>query len=396
MDFRETPEQQRFRAEVRSWLAENLPPGWGSAGYRGARTAEESMAFAKRWQRRLYEGGWAGLHWPEAYGGRGASIIEQLIWSEEYARAWAPNLIAISVGPSLTGPVLMQKGKAWQKDRFLKNILTGEEVWCQGFSEPNAGSDLAALRTRGEIVGDELVVTGQKIWTSFAQYADWCILVVRTNPDAPRKHDGITFALMDMRSPGIDIRPLTEMTGEDWFNEVFLNGVRIPLENVVGELDRGWDVIVNTLSHERASASYHSGLQAQLALLRGLLRKLPRGRGVAADDPWVRQQIARFSIELKNLRLNAFRNADTVERTGVPGPMGSTLKLGWSELDQRVKNFAAQVLGPYGLLLEGSPHSVDDGLWSYELLWSRAATIYAGTSEIQRNIIAERVLGLPR
>jgi alkylation response protein AidB-like acyl-CoA dehydrogenase len=396
MDFTESPEITAYRRRVRRWLRENLPEGWGRGGYDGPRTAAERVTFAKQWQRRLHEGGWAGISWPVEYGGTGASITEQMIYGEEYARAWGPDLIMLGVGLALTGPVLMHCGTPWQKERFISKILTAEEIWCQGFSEPGAGSDLAALRTRGEVRGDEIVVTGQKIWTSFAQYADWCILVVRTNPNAARKHDGMTFLLVDMRSPGIEIRPLTEMTGEDWFNEVFLNGVRIPLENVVGELDRGWDVIVNTLSHERASASYHSGLQAQLALLRGLLRKLPRGRGVAADDPWVRQQIARFSIELKNLRLNAFRNADTVERTGVPGPMGSTLKLGWSELDQRVKNFAAQVLGPYGLLLEGSPHSVDDGLWSYELLWSRAATIYAGTSEIQRNIIAERVLGLPR
>jgi alkylation response protein AidB-like acyl-CoA dehydrogenase len=330
------------------------------------------------------------------YGGRGASILEQLIWSEEYARAWAPNLISISVGPSLTGPVLIQKGRPWQKDRFLKNILTGEEVWCQGFSEPGAGSDLAALRTRGEVVGDEVVVTGQKIWTSFAQFADWCILVVRTDPDAARKHDGITFLLVDMRTPGIEIRPLTEMTGEDWFNEVFFDRVRVPLANVVGEIGRGWDVIVDTLSHERASAAPHARLEAEIELLRRLVRRLPRGGGVAADDPVLRQQLARFSIEITNLRLNAYRNADTIERTGLPGPMGSTLKLGWSELDQRVKELAAEVLGPYGLLREGDPLAVDAGFWSHELLWSRAATIYAGTSEIQRNIIAERVLGLPR
>jgi alkylation response protein AidB-like acyl-CoA dehydrogenase len=396
MDFRESPKQQIFRAEVRSWLAENLPPGSGSAGRRGPMTAAGSVAFARQWQRRLYEGGWAGLAWPVEYGGRGASILEQLIWGEEYARAWAPNLISISVGPTLTGPVLIHRGLAWQKDRFLKPILTGEEVWCQGFSEPGAGSDLAALRTRGELRGDEIVVSGQKIWTSFAQYADWCILVVRTNPDVSRKHDGISFLLVDMKTPGIEIRPLTEMTGEDWFNEVFFEGVRVPRENVVGEIDRGWDVIVSTLSHERASAAPHARLEAEIELLRELARRTLLGRRMAAEDPWVRQQLARFSTEITILRLNAYRNADTIERTGVPGPMGSTLKLGWSELDQRVKEFAAELLGPYGLLTGRDPLAVDDGFWNHELLWSRAATIYAGTSEIQRNIIAERVLGLPR
>ncbi len=395
MDFRETPAQQAFRAEVRSWLAENLPPGSGALR-RGPSTAAESVAAARQWQRRLYEDGWAGLAWPVEYGGRGASILEQLIWGEEYARAWAPNLTSLSVGPTLTGPVLIQKGRPWQKDRFLKKILSGEEIWCQGFSEPGAGSDLAALRTRGELCGDEIVVSGQKIWTSFAQYADWCILVVRTNPDAPRKHDGITFLLVDMKSPGIEIRPLTEMTGEDWFNEVFFDRVRVPRENAVGEIDGGWDVIVNTLSHERASAAPHARLEAEIELLRDLVRRLPRGGGLAAQDPWVRQQLARFTIEVTSLRLGAYRNADTIERTGVPGPMGSTQKLGWSELDQRVKQFAAELLGPYGLLTGRDPRAVDDGYWSHELLWSRAATIYAGSSEIQRNIIAERVLGLPR
>ncbi len=396
MDLRESPQQQAFRAEARAWLAANLPEGWGTEAFQAPKGADESFAFARAWQRRLYEGGWAGLAWPEDYGGRGASILEQLIWSEEYARAWAPNLISISVGPSLTGPVLIHKGTPWQKERFLQKILSGEEVWCQGFSEPGAGSDLAALRTRGEIVGDEVIVTGQKIWTSFARYSDWCILVVRTNPEAKKKHDGISFLLLDMKSPGVEIRPLTEMTGEDWFNEVFFEGVRVPIENVVGEIDKGWDVILDTLSHERASAAPHAKLEAELERLRRLARRIPRGSGTAADDPRVRQQLAQFSIEIQTLRLNAFRNADTIERTGVPGPMGSTLKLGWSELDQRVKDLAAEILGPYGLVEAGDPVAVEDGYWSYELLWSRAATIYAGTSEVQRNIIAERVLGLPR
>jgi alkylation response protein AidB-like acyl-CoA dehydrogenase len=396
VDFSETPEHARFRGEVRAWLAGNLPSGWGAPGHRGPDTAAERMRFTRWWQGKLFEGGWSGLAWPKAFGGRELGVLEQMIWGEEYARAFAPDLISLGVGISLTGPVLIAKGMPWQREAFLRKILTGEHIWCQGFSEPGAGSDLAALRTRGEVAADAVVVTGQKIWTSFAQYADWCILIVRTDPNARRKHDGITFLLVDMQTPGIEIRPLKEMTGEDWFNEVFFDRVRVPRENVVGEIGGGWDVILNVLSHERASASPHAKLEAELALLRDLARRVPWRSSVAADDPVIRQQLARFTIEVLTLRLNAYRNVATIERTGVPGPQGSTQKLGWSELDQRIKDFAGRMLGPAGLLLPGDPFAADGGRWAHEQLWSRAATIYAGTSEVQRNIIAERVLGLPR
>jgi alkylation response protein AidB-like acyl-CoA dehydrogenase len=396
VDFRESPERASFRREVRTWLEKNLPPGWSSPHGTGPRTAAETVEFSRRWLKKLHADGWAGLSWPTECGGRGAGILEQLIWSEEYARAWAPDLISVSVGTSLTGPVLIQCGAPWQKQRFLHKILCGDEIWCQGFSEPDAGSDLAALRTRGEVEGDEIVVTGQKIWTSFAQYADWCILVVRTDPEPARKHDGLTFLLVDMQSPGIEIRPLTDMIGEDWFNEVFFDHVRVPIANVVGQVGGGWDIVIHTLSHERASAAPHARLESELELLRQLARRVRSGGRAAAEDPRVRQQLARFSTEVTALRINAYRNAEIVERTGSPGPMGSTLKLGWSELDQRVKAFAAELLGPYGLLLGDQPHAIDGGFWSHALLWSRAASIYAGTSEVQRNIIAERVLGLPR
>jgi alkylation response protein AidB-like acyl-CoA dehydrogenase len=396
MDFRESPEHARFRLEVRAWLEANLPPGWGKLAHRGPESAAERMRFTRWWQRRLFDGGWAGLAWPKEHGGRELGLVEQTIWSEEYARAWAPDLISLGVGIALTGPVLMAKGKEWQRRAFLKKILTGEHIWCQGFSEPGAGSDLAALRTRGELEGECIVVTGQKIWTSFAQFADWCILVVRTDPEARRKHDGLTFLLVDMQSPGIEIRPLKEMTGEDWFNEVFFDRVRVPVRNVVGEIGGGWEVVVNTLAHERVSAAPHARLEAQLGLLRELARRTPRGRGVAADDPVVRQQLARFTIEVTALRLNAYRNIASIERTGHPGPQGSTQKLGWSELEQRVQDLAGRILGPAGLLLPGDALAPDGGHWAHEQLWSRAATLYAGTSEVQRNIVAERVLGLPR
>lgn len=396
MDFRFTPEQEKFRLAVHRWLADNLPPGWGTPDYRAPESGEAQIAFVKQWQRKLYDAGWAGLSWPVEYGGRGASVMEQMIFGEEYARALAPSMITLGVGLDLVGPTLIRWGPPRQRERFLHKILTGEEIWCQGFSEPNAGSDLAALQTRGELRGDELVVTGQKVWTSFAQFADWCLLVVRSDPKAGSKHKGLSVLLLDMKSPGIEVRPLREMTGHAWFNQVFFDSVRVPVENVVGPLHEGWDVVISTLSHERSSAAPHARLEAELAMLRRLARELPYRGGVAADDPIVRDRLARFAIEATILRITAYRNAAAVERTGAPGAEGSTLKLGWSELDQRVKEFAIEMLGPVGLLERGDPRAVDAGYWSYELLWSRAATIYAGTSEIQRNIIAERVLGLPR
>ena len=395
MDLRDTPEEARFRAEARTWLRANLPEGWGTPAFAMPRSAAERVAFGKAWQRRLYEGGWAGLDWPAEYGGRGASVIESLIWGEEYARAWAPDLTSLSVGTSLTGPTIIHHGTDWQKRRFLAPILRGEEVWCQGFSEPNAGSDLAALRTRGEVRGDEIVVTGQKIWTSFAQHAEWCILVVRTNPEGP-KHQGLTFLVCEMASAGISVRPLREMTGEAWFNEVFFDGVRVPRENVIGAIDRGWDVVLTTLSHERGSSAPHSRLEAELERLVEVARRTPRGDGWALDDPRIREKLAAFATEVRLLRMTAYRNASAVQKTGRPGPEGSTLKLFWSELNQRVKDTAVEILGSEGLVPEGDPLAPDAGYWAHELLWSRAATIYAGTSEIQRNILAQRVLGLPR
>ncbi|MCX8071444.1 MAG: acyl-CoA dehydrogenase [Candidatus Binatia bacterium] len=395
MDLRLSPSEEVFRREVRAWLERNLPPGWGTADYRPPRTAEEQVAFARSWQRKLYDGGWAGITWPKEYGGRGASVIEQLIYNEEYARLAAPDILCLKIGLSLVGPTLMACGTEQQKRRFLGPILRGEEIWCQGFSEPNAGSDLASVRTRAERSGDELVVTGQKIWTSVARYADWCMLVTRTRADGP-KHHGLTFLLVDMKSPGITVRPLREMTGEAWFNEVFFDQVRVPLENVVGEIDRGWDVVMATLGHERAGTTPHVRLQAEARRLANLVKTTPFGRGSAADDPVVRQKVAQSWIETSILRFSAYRNVTRLSRTGVPGPEGSILKLFWSELEQRLKDTAFEVLGLRGMLTSEDRGCADGGFWCHELLWSRSATIYAGTSEIQRNIIAQRVLGLPR
>lgn len=395
MHLRDTPEQARFRAEAAGWLEANLPEGWNTPAFPRPSTPAEEVAFLRTWQRKLHDGGWAGLDWPEAYGGRGIGILENMIYHEEYARLRCPNQISMSVGTSLVGPTLIARGTEAQKARYLAPILKGEEVWCQGFSEPNAGSDLASLRTRGEVVGDEIVVNGQKTWTSFAQHSDWCILVVRTDPDAAR-HKGLTFLLVDMKTPGISIRPMIEMTGHAWFNEVFFDDVRVPVENVVGEIGRGWDIVITTLSVERGSSAQHGRLGSDVDRLIDLAHRTKRGDGVAADDPLVRQKLMDFAAEVLIMRMTAYRNATLVEDTGLPGPEGSTMKIAWSELDKRVKDAAVDLLGPLGMVPEGDPLAVDEGHWAYELLWSRASSIYAGTSEVQRNIIANRVLGLPR
>jgi alkylation response protein AidB-like acyl-CoA dehydrogenase len=395
MDLTPRFEDERFRAEVRRWLEANLPAGWGTPAFRQPETPAEQVAFARAWQRKLHDGGWAGITWPNEYGGRGASIMEQLIYNEEYARLRAPDLLALKIGLSLVGPTLIACGEPWHKERFLAPILKGEEIWCQGFSEPNAGSDLASVRTKGELRADEFRVTGQKIWTSVARHADWCMLVVRTSNEGP-KHKGISFLLVDLKSPGITIRPLREMTGEEWFNEVFFDDVRVPRANLVGEINGGWNVVMATLGHERAGTTPHIRLQYEQRLLAQLARSTQRNGTRAADDPLVRQKVAQFAIEAAILRYTAYRNVTKLQRTGVPGPEGSLLKIFWSEMEQRLKDAAIEIAGPFALLPRGERRSTDDGFWFYELLWSRSSTIYAGTSEVQRNIIAQRVLGLPR
>ncbi len=395
MEFRLTAAEEQFRQQVRSWLEANLPPGWGTPAYREPETAAEKVALSKTWQRALYDGGWAGITWPREHGGRGATLVEHLIFNEECARVRAPDSINLAVALGLVGPTLIACGTTQQKARFLPKILRGEEMWCQGFSEPNAGSDLASLKTRGEVRGDEIVVTGQKIWTSFAHHADWCILVIRTDPSAA-KHKGLTFVLVDMRSPGITVRPLVEMTGEAWFNEVFFDEVRVPRANVVGEINQGWQVVLTTLAHERGGSAPHVRLHTEQRDLAHLARATQRNGASAADDPVIRQQIAQHAIDIQIARVTAYRNITALTRTGVPGPEGSILKLFWSELEQRMMETAFAILGARGVLPKGELRATADGFWSRELLWTRSATIYAGTSEVQRNIIAQRVLKLPR
>jgi alkylation response protein AidB-like acyl-CoA dehydrogenase len=392
MDFAYTPEQERFRSEVRAAIAAALPPGWGTPACPPPRTAEAIVALDRAFQRKLYDAGLNGLSWPKEYGGRGASLIEQIIFMEETARAKAPLPVNLA-GLSMAGPVLIKHGTDKQKARFLKTILTSEEIWCQGFSEPGAGSDLAALRTSAVRDGDDLVVNGQKVWTSWAHQSQWCMLLVRTDPGAP-KHKGLTFLVVDMRSPGISVRPLKQISGDDDFNELFFDNLRVPRENVVGEVNDGWTIAITCLMHERATLTFQRQLQSRTAFAEMLphLRERVRARGDAA----LRQKVAELHVEGEIIRLTAYRNLTMQLRGRAPGPEGSIEKLFWSEMYQRQLETMLEALGPYGQLMPDSPRTVDDGRWPHLFLYSRGRTIAAGSSEIQRNIIAERVLGLPR
>jgi alkylation response protein AidB-like acyl-CoA dehydrogenase len=389
MDLSYSPEEEQFRSQLRQWLQDN-PPG------PEPEALDEWVAYGKAWQRKLYEAGWCGIAWPREYGGRGATLIEQVIFQEEMARARAPMLINLA-GLTMGGPVVIAHGTEEQKQRYLQKILSAEEIWCQGFSEPNAGSDLAALSARAELVGDEFVVNGQKVWTSFARYADWCMLLVRTDPEVP-KHKGITFLLVDMRSPGVTVRPLKQINGAEDFNEVFFEDVRVPRRNVIGDVNGGWQIAITTLMHERATLTFSRQLQSSVALadMIEFARTWQRQGRPATADPLLRQDLAQAYIESAALRYTAYRSLTKTLRGGVPGPEGSMEKLFWSEMYQRMLTTALGMQGPYAQLVKGSDHVPSDGTWPFLMLYSLGRTIAAGTSEIQRNIIAERVLGLPR
>src|SRR5580765_5187762 len=340
MDLRDSPDETAFRDEIRAWLRDNLPAEQGP-----------------EWSRKVYDAGYAGLTWPVEYGGRGAPYSHQAIQLEEFARHEAPghmNVIALG----MAGPTIMAYGTEEQKRRYLPKMLTAEEIWCQGFSEPGAGSDLAAVRTRIEDNGDHFLVNGQKVWSSVAHLASYCILVGLGDPDAPR-YKGLTYVIADMKAPGVEVRPLRQITGEPEFNEIFFTDVQVPKENLLGEIGGGWQVAVTTL--------------VALAKQR------------AADDPLIRDRVAQEWVELQALKLTNNRSLTKLMETGVPGPEGSGSKLHWSEQNQRLTKLALEILG-----------GEDDGYWGYQQQRSRGNTIEAGTSEILRNIIAERVLGLPR
>lgn len=390
MDFDDTQAEQAFRAEVREWLDANVETRYrtGSAAIGLANVNNPSYAEECRaWQRRLFDGGWAGLTWPTGFGGRGAGIMDQLIFGQEQNRYAVPTGLFL-VAANMVGPTLIAHGTDVQRQRHLLPILGGDEVWCQLFSEPNAGSDLASVQTRAVLDGDEFVVNGQKLWTSYAQYADWAILLARTGPpDSGRA--GITYLLCDMGSPGVEVRPLRQITGAVHFNEVFLTDVRIPVTDVVGEVDAGWTVARTTLGSERAMIGGLANTSAVLADLMALARD--RGR---SGDAVARQDLARVYTDARLLEFLGFRLQTSLSQGRMPGPEASVLKLLLSRQLQRIGSLGVGIEGASGMLwTEAGDHN---GGWQQRLCDQFAVRLGGGTDEIQRNIVAERALGLPR
>lgn len=375
-----------FRQELRSWLREHPPPDIDIAA-----TAEEAGAL-RAWQGALAAGRWVGIHWPVEYGGRGASLTEVAAYNEELARAQAPQILG-RAGVSLVGPTLMAHGTETQRRQWMTRILSGEDIWCQLFSEPDAGSDLAALSTRADKRGGVYVVTGQKLWSSYARFADWGIGLVRTDSDAPR-HSGISMLAIPMTAKGVEVRPLRQITGESEFNEVFLDGVEVPVENLIGPENEGWRVANTTLANERgASFVWKEQVLQEVALDRLVNACARAGR---LGDPVVRQRLAQARIEVEIFRLHNERTLDRLARGEEVGSESSLVKLFWAGMSQRLHDTAVAVLGPDALVVGGDEYAIDRGRWVRELLATRANSIMGGTNEIQRNVIGERLLGLPR
>jgi alkylation response protein AidB-like acyl-CoA dehydrogenase len=406
MDLTYPPEAEQFRKEIRAWLEDNLPQGWFEPDFE--LTGDARARFNDEWVRKLYDGGWICASWPPEYGGKGLSTMENVVLAEEFARARAP-MRADFFGDTLVGPTILQWGTEEQKRHFLPQILKGEIRWCQGFSEPNSGSDLASLKTSAVLDGDEWVINGQKVWTTQAQYADFCFLLARTDP-AARKHKGISYLLVPMKQPGIEVRPITQPDGTAEFNEVFFDNARAPRDNVVGGVNNGWIVANTTLAHERgmsATTSFRRFADELDALVAAA-----RANG-AIHDPNIRQRLMRYHTKIQILRINGVRSLSaTVTGKKDPGvaALGATNKMFWSEMHRDAMELALDVFGAGSLLADAGP---DNGSWpatpratgrgAYRVspmlsafFFSRSETIWGGTAEIQRNIVGERVLGLAK
>ena len=377
MDLTFSESELMFRDELRAWFAANQP------GDEPVGDEDAHYHWRADFQRRLADDGWAAVHWPVQYGGRGATLTQSAIFFEELGRSGAP-LPANVLGLLLAGPTIMAWGTEAQKERYLNPILTAEEIWCQGFSEPDAGSDLAAVKTRAVRDGDDWVVTGQKVWTSAAQYSKWCMLVARTDSEVA-KHKGLSYFLMDMEQEAVEVRPLRQITGESEFNELFIDGARIPRENLLGGEGNGWKVALTTLMNERAGLAFF--LQVRMRQLLDKLIAAAAERGLL-DDPIVADRLGELHLKAEVLRLTAYRGLTAIEKYGQPGPEGSLTKWMWSQTNQELTQLAADLLGAEALTV-GSP-------WAYELLRARGNSIEGGTTEVLKNIVAERVLGLPK
>jgi alkylation response protein AidB-like acyl-CoA dehydrogenase len=376
MDLTFTEQEAGFRDELRGWLADNRPGEMPAE-------AEAIYAWQRDFQRLLAEDGWAAVHWPVEYGGRGATMTESAIFFEELARSGAPLPVNV-LGLLLAGPTIMVWGTDAQKQRFLAPIVTAEEVWCQGFSEPDAGSDLASVKTRAVEQDGGWVISGQKVWTSGAQHSKWCMLVARSDPAAP-KHKGLTYFLLDMEQDGVQVRPLRQITGGAEFNEIFFDGAFVSDENVLGGVGNGWKVALTTLMNERAGLAFFYQVRLRRTLDELIAEAERRG---LLEDPVVADRLGELHLRAEVLRLTAYRGLTATQKYGQPGPEGSLTKWMWSETNQQLTQFAAELLGP--------PALTAGGRWSYELLRARGNTIEGGTTEILKNIVAERVLGLPK
>jgi alkylation response protein AidB-like acyl-CoA dehydrogenase len=389
MDLRFSAEDEAFRAEARGWLTAKLEREYAAVRGRGGPGDEHSL-FAERlaWEQELGRAGWIGISWPAEYGGRGLSLTQQVIFYEEYARAGGPGRVG-HIGEGLLGPTIIHFGDEAQKQRFLPPILDGTEIWCQGYSEPNAGSDLANVQTRATLDGDEWVIEGQKVWTSLAHWSQWCFVLARTDRDAVPKHRGISYLLVPMDQPAIEIRPIEQVTGTSEFNEVFFNGARTAAANVVGGVNGGWKVAMGTLAFERGASTLGQQLTFQNEL-REIIAAAQR-RGVT-DDPVIRQRVVDIWMRLRVMRYNALRSMPSLERGDIT-PLTAVHKLYWASLHRDIGELAVDVLGPEGLVCDEPPYEL--GFAQRTFLFTRSDTIYGGSNQVQRNIIGERALGLP-
>ena len=388
MDLRLSEQHQEFRDELRAWLAANLERPWREHLRESGATEDRLVEVRRAWQRKLHAAGYLGLDWPREWGGRGLTAVEKTIFEEEIARADAPPIVNF-LGIGLLGPALIHHGTEEQRRRYLPPMLSGDEVWCQGFSEPGAGSDLASLKTAARLEGDEFVLNGQKVWTTFGPWADWIFVLARTDPKD--RYGGISFLLVKLDTPGVTVRPLRQITGESEFGEVFFEEARVPRANIVGDIGAGWKIAMTVLAYERGAMAlaYSARYERDLSALASACREIGRTGQV------VRDKLGRLLVENEVLRANGLRMLAEIADGKIPGPEASLEKLYWSEFDQRFRETALDLLGPGGQLLRASELSRPDVDWGREFLWSRAETIFSGSSEVQRNIVAKRALALP-